>query len=314
MKTKRALVTGVAGFIGSHLAQHLLAHGYEVLGLDCFTPYYSAELKRENLTPLLGNGGFSFWEKDILDLEELPPELSQIYHLAAQPGVRGSWGPGFETYLRDNVLATQRLLELSRSRPLRKFIYASSSSVYGENQSLPLQENELPSPISPYGLTKYAGEELCRLYAQNYGIPVVSLRYFTVYGPRQRPDMAFHRFIKAILQGEEVVIFGDGEQRRDFTYFSDVVEATRRVGESDLVQETLNVGGGRWISINDTLRIIGRLCGGRAKIIYQDVQKGDVKDTLADTSKIERELGFKPAVKVDEGLRQEVEWLRSLNQ
>ncbi len=313
MNAKRALVTGVAGFIGSHLAQHLLASGYDVVGLDSFTSYYSSELKRTNLNPLLGKRGFSFREMDILDLQELPPDLTHIYHLAAQPGVRGSWGPGFEVYLRNNVLATQRLLELCSSYPLRKFIYASSSSVYGESHNLPLREDERPSPISPYGLTKYAGEELCRLYAQNYGIPTISLRYFTVYGPRQRPDMAFHCFIKAILRGEEVKIFGGGEQRRDFTLFSDVVEATMKAGESKVVRETLNVGGGRWISINDTLKIIEGLCGKKAKVVYQDVQKGDVKDTLADTSKIQKELGFKPEVQIEEGLRQEVEWMKSLN-
>jgi len=312
MDAKKALVTGVAGFIGSHLAQLLLARGYEVVGLDSFTPYYSPTMKRANLTSLLGQSGFTLMERDILNLQKLPPGLTHLYHLAAQPGVRSSWGPGFDTYLKNNVLATQRLLELCISYPLRKFVYASSSSVYGESPSLPLREGGRLSPVSPYGLTKYAGEELCRLYAQNYGIPTIFLRYFTVYGPRQRPDMAFHRFIKAILRGERVRIFGNGEQRRDFTFISDVVEATVRAGESPIVGEALNVGGGRWVSINDALNIIEELCGKRSEVEYDDVQRGDVRDTLADTSKIQKELGYKPEVKLEKGLGVEIEWMRSL--
>jgi nucleoside-diphosphate-sugar epimerase len=315
MNAKKALVTGVAGFIGSHLAQMLLARSYQVVGLDSLTPYYSPSMKRANIAPLLCKKGFAFMERDILDLEKdgLPPDLTHIYHLAAQPGVRSSWGISFDTYLRNNVLATQRLLELSISYPLKKFAYASSSSVYGESHSLPLKEDGKPSPVSPYGLTKYAGEGLCTVYSQNYGIPTISLRYFTVYGSRQRPDMAFHRFIKAILRGEKVKIFGDGEQRRDFTFVSDVVEATVRAGESPIVGEALNVGGGRWISINDALKIIEKICGRKAEVEYDDVQMGDVKDTLADTSKIQGELGYKPEVKLEKGLREEIEWMRSLN-
>ena len=312
MNAKRALVTGVAGFIGSHLAQLLLARGYEVVGLDSFTPYYSPTMKRANIAPLLNKSRFTLMEGDILNLQKLPQGLTHIFHLAAQPGVRSSWGAGFDTYLKNNVLATQRLLELCISYPLKKFVYASSSSVYGESYSLPLKEDGKPSPVSPYGLTKYAGEGLCRLYSQNYGIPTLSLRYFTVYGPKQRPDMAFHRFIKAILRGEKVKIFGDGEQRRDFTFVSDVVEATVRAGESGIVGEALNVGGGRWIAINYALKIIEKICGRKAELEYDNVQMGDVKDTLADTSKIQRELGYKSEVKLDEGLREEVEWMRSL--
>ncbi len=313
MNAKKALVTGVAGFIGSHLAQLLLARGYKVMGLDSFTPYYSPTMKRANIAPFLSRSGFTLVERDVLNLQRFPPGLTHIFHLAAQPGVRSSWGSGFDTYLKNNVLATQRLLELCVSYPLKKFVYVSSSSVYGESQSLPLKEDGKPSPVSPYGLTKYAGEGLCTVYSQNYGIPTISLRYFTVYGSRQRPDMAFHRFIKAILRGEKVKIFGDGEQRRDFTFVSDVVEATVRAGESPIVGEALNVGGGRWISINDALKIIEKICGRKAEVEYDDVQMGDVKDTLADTSKIQRELGYKPEVKLEKGLREEIEWMRSLN-
>lgn len=316
MKAKKALVTGVAGFIGSHLAQMLLARSYQVVGLDSLTPYYSPSMKRANIAPLLCKKGFAFMERDILDLERdgLPPDLTHIYHLAAQPGVRSSWGSGFGIYLKNNVLATQRLLELSISYPLKKFAYASSSSVYGESGSLPLREDGRTSPVSPYGLTKLAGEGLCRLYYENYGIPTLSLRYFTVYGPRQRPDMAIYRFIKAILRGEKVTIYGDGEQRRDFTFISDVVEGTIKAGESGIVGEALNVGRGSMISINDTLKIIEKICGRRPEVVYDNVQRGDVKDTLADISQIQRELDYKPKVKVENGLEEEIEWMRSIYQ
>ena len=312
MGGKRAFVSGAAGFIGSHLAQWLLARGYEVFGVDCFTPYYPPEMKRANLLPLLGRKGFSFMEADILELAELPPDLTHIFHLAAQPGVRRSWGDNFDRYVKNNILATQRLLEFSVFHPLRKFVYASSSSVYGEESPLPFQEGARPSPLSPYGLSKFAGEELCRLYRDAYGVPTLSLRYFTVYGPRQRPDMAFHRFIRAIIKGERVHIFGDGEQRRDFTFVSDVVEATVRAGESELVGEVLNLGGGRGTSLNDALKLIEELLGRKAEVEYAAAQKGDVRNTLADISKIKKHLGYKPKVSLEEGLEEEIRWLRPL--
>jgi nucleoside-diphosphate-sugar epimerase len=225
----KALVTGGAGFIGSHLASALLDRGAEVTALDCFTDYYPRFIKEANLAVNLGRPGFQFIEGSIqhADLPALLDGKTHVFHLAAQAGVRKSWGGDFRIYTDHNVDATQNLLEACVGRPLHRFVYASSSSVYGDNASIPMRETALPQPVSPYGVTKLAAEQLCYLYFVNYKVPATSVRYFTVYGPRQRPDMAFHRFIKAALRGDPLTLYGDGEQTRDFTFVTDAVAATR---------------------------------------------------------------------------------------
>ena len=219
-------MTGAAGFIGSNLSENLIDSGNHVIGVDCFTDYYPKEQKLANLKNLLSHGSFTFLEEDIvsLNLDKLLEGIDYVFHEAAQPGVRSSWGSNFEVYTRNNISATQRLLEASRKVKLKKFVYASSSSVYGDCP-LPMREDRLTRPVSPYGVSKLAAEHLCYLYWKNYAIPTVSLRYFTVFGPRQRPDMAFNRFIRAILKGDEITVFGNGSQTRDFTYVSDIVQA-----------------------------------------------------------------------------------------
>src|SRR5262245_64919423 len=226
MGRPHALVTGVAGFIGSHLAERLLRDGVRVTGVDCFTDYYDPAIKRRNLERARSHPEFALVELDLgeADLAALP-DVQVVYHQAAQPGVRASWGADFAIYTHHNVLATQRLLERYRGSSLERFVYASSSSVYGDAERYPTDEGLLPRPLSPYGVTKLAGEHLALLYARNFGMPVVALRYFTVYGPRQRPDMAFHRFCRALLTGQAITVYGDGRQSRDFTFVADAVEA-----------------------------------------------------------------------------------------
>ena len=304
----KALVTGCAGFIGSHLSERLLKEGYEVIGIDCFTDYYSREIKEKNVRAALNHHNFNFLEKDILEMDEFP-DADYIFHQAAQAGVRASWGKDFEIYTRNNILATQRLLEFYKTKRIKRFVYASSSSVYGDAE-LPMRENSLLKPVSPYGVTKLAAENLCYLYWKNYGVPAISLRYFTVYGPRQRPDMAIHKFVKAILNDEEITVYGDGSQTRDFTYIDDIVEANLLAANSDSAGETFNVGGGSRISVNDLVGKMEQTAGEKARIKYIEKQKGDVADTLADTSKITKLLNWKPEVEIEEGLRRFTEWVK----
>ena len=297
------LVTGCAGFIGSHLVDKLLERGYEVIGVDCFIDYYARETKEANISNALNHKNFGFIEKDILEMEKGKfPEVDYVFHLAAQAGVRASWGKSFETYTRNNIEATQRLLEFYKDRKIKKFVYASSSSVYGDAE-LPMRENSLLKPVSPYGVTKLAGENLCYLYWKNYNVPTVSLRYFTVYGPRQRPDMAIHNFVKAILNGEEITVFGDGTQTRDFTYVDDAVKANILAAESDIIGEVFNIGGGSRISVSELIKSIEDTVGKKANIKYVEKQKGDVRDTLADVSKAEEKLRWKPKANIEEGLK-----------
>ncbi|MFO7966372.1 MAG: GDP-mannose 4,6-dehydratase [Archaeoglobaceae archaeon] len=303
----KAFVTGCCGFIGSHLTERLLKEGFEVIGIDCFTDYYSREIKEQNLENI-SEENFYFMEKDIMDLDEFP-EVDYVFHQSAQAGVRKSWGKEFEIYANYNIMATQKLLEFYKARGLKKFVYASSSSVYGDSE-LPMREDNRLLPISPYGVSKLAGENLCYLYWKNFGVPTVSLRYFTVYGERQRPDMAMHKFIRSIMDGEEITVFGDGEQTRDFTYVGDIVESNLLAARSDLRGEILNVGGGSRISVNSMIKVLEGILGREAKVRYVEKQKGDVRDTLADTNKIERLLGWKPEVTIEEGLKREVEWIK----
>ena len=309
----RCLVTGVAGFIGSHLAEALLKQGHQVTGIDCFTDYYSKELKKINLTNLKQNKNFNFKEADLFDLD-LPLILKQtdwVFHLAAQAGVRASWGKNFEIYTQNNILATQKLLEASKDAKLKGFIYASSSSVYGDIHTLPTPEMVYLQPVSPYGVTKLAGEHLCYLYHKNFGIPTVALRYFTVYGPRQRPDMAFHRFLKAALLGEPIEIYGDGEQTRDFTYISDIINVHLTVMDHFHPGEVFNIGGGTQTSLKTALALISEITGHEIKIIYKSRQKGDVRHTAADITKAKNILGYKPQVGLSDGLEAEWKWIQT---
>ena len=307
----RCLVTGAAGFIGSHLGERLVRDGHEVLGLDAFTDNYPRAQKEANLAALRGGERFSLLEADLAtaDLAPLLAGVDYVFHLAGQPGVRPSWGASFPEYLRNNVLATQRLLEAAKGVSFKKLIYASSSSVYGDAETLPTPETALPRPVSPYGVTKLAAEHLCLLYWRNYGLPVVALRYFTVYGPRQRPDMAFHKFIRALLAGEEITVYGDGEQTRDFTYVADAAEGTVRAAFAEVVGEVFNLGGGSRVSVNQVLRLLASILGRAARLRYVEAQRGDARHTAADTSRAALELGYAPAVLLATGLRAEAEWL-----
>ncbi len=279
------------------------------MGVDSLTSYYSPELKRRNLAALEKHPEFSFIQRDILELTPKDMRGAEVvFHEAAQPGVRASWGENFQAYTHSNVLANQRLLELCKELELQKFVYASSSSVYGDVSALPMHEELLPRPVSPYGVTKLAAEHLCYLYWKNYGIPVVSLRYFTVYGPRQRPDMAFHRFAKALYSGDEIQLYGDGTQTRDFTFVDDVVAATLRSAECDAVGEVMNVGGGSRVQLIHALEILAELSGRKPRIRRLERQRGDVKDTLADIGRAKRLLGWEPRVRLEEGLSRFIQW------
>ncbi len=310
----KALVTGAAGFIGSTLAEKLLADGASVVGLDSFTDYYPRWIKERNLAALRQQSGFRLVESTIqaADLGELLTGTTHVYHLAAQAGVRKSWGQDFQVYTVNNVEATQALLEACCAHPIERFVYASSSSVYGDLAPIPMREDALPQPVSPYGVTKLAAEQLCYLYHVNYGVPTVALRYFTVYGPRQRPDMGFHRFLRAALRGEPVTLYGDGEQTRDFTFVADAVEATSAAGTRGVPGAVYNIGGGSRVSINQVLDIVGRLVARRLTIRREAAQKGDMRDTYADTTRARAELGFAPSVALEEGLAAEHRWLMSV--
>lgn len=305
-----ALVTGVAGFIGSHLAARLLDQGSAVLGIDCFTDYYPRPLKDANLAVVKGRPGFRFAEARIheADLKQLLRGITHVFHLAAQAGVRKSWGREFNVYTVNNVEATQVLLEACVGLPLERFVYASSSSVYGDHVPLPMREDAHLQPLSPYGVTKLAAEHLASLYWENHQVPAVSLRYFTVYGPRQRPDMGFHRFLRAALNGDPLTVYGDGEQTRDFTFVADAVSATFAAATKGRVGGVYNVGGGARVTVNEVMDLIGRVSGRRLTIQREPAQKGDMRHTYADASRAQQDLGFTPSVTLEEGLRQQCRW------
>ena len=309
----KALVTGVAGFIGSHLAAALLDKGATVVGVDCFTDYYPRAIKERNLEENKLRDGFRFAETTIqdADLPALLDGVTHVFHLAAQAGVRKSWGKDFKVYTVNNVDATQILLEACVGRKLDKFVHASSSSVYGDRATLPMREDALPQPVSPYGVTKMAAEQLGYLYHVNFGVPAVAMRYFTVYGPRQRPDMAFNRFIRAAIKDEPITLYGDGEQTRDFTFVADAVAATIAAGERGVAGRSYNIGGGSRVSMNDVLHIIEKTAGHALKISREGTQKGDMRDTYADTSLARKDLGFVPKVSLEEGIQAEYRWLQS---
>ncbi len=308
-----ALVTGAAGFIGSTLSRKLLDNGVKVRGIDCFIDYYPRSIKEANLAPLKARPGFEFLEQDILkaDMAELYDGVEAVFHLAAQAGVRASWGREFALYTDNNMLATQLLLEAAREVGLKRFVYASSSSVYGDTNELPMREEAKVNPVSPYGVSKWAGEQLCRLYYYNFGLPTVSLRYFTVYGPGQRPDMAFHRFLKAIATGEPIRLFGDGSQSRDFTYVEDIVEGTI-AALNGRPGATYNLGGGHRIELRDVIRIMEEIIGRKARLNLEPVAEGDVRHTAADISRAEEDFGFAPRTELRYGLTMEIEWLKDI--
>ena len=307
----KALVTGAAGFIGSHLVAALLDQGAEVLGLDAYTDYYARTIKEANLDVNRHRAGFRFVEGRIqdVDLSSLLQGVTEVFHLAAQAGVRRSWGRDFRVYTDNNVDASQQLLEACVGRPLKRFVYASSSSVYGDHAAIPMREDALPQPLSPYGVTKLAAEQLCHLYFVNHGLPAVSMRYFTVYGPRQRPDMAFHRFLRAAINGEPIVVYGDGEQTRDFTFVTDAVAATIAAARVGVPGRAYNVGGGSRVTVNQVLQIVQRVVGREVNVRREPAQKGDMRDTYADTAMAREDLGFTPRVTLEQGLESEYRWL-----
>ena len=310
----KSLVTGAAGFIGSNLCDYLIEKGFEVTGIDSFMDYYPRSIKEASIADLRRHQNFEFIEANLLevDLTNLLDGVDVIFHQAAQAGVRASWGRDFKIYSDNNILATQMLLEACRESPVNKFIYASSSSVYGDTEDLPMRETSLPRPVSPYGVSKLAAEHLCWLYFKNFGIPTVSLRYFTVYGARQRPDMAFHRFFRWALEGEVLEVYGDGEQSRDFTHVNDIAEANWLASDKAPAGEVFNIGGGSRITLNGAIGIIGEITGRELEVNYQAKQKGDVRHTKADMTKANEKLGYEPKVSIREGLQAEYEWVREL--
>ncbi|MCS7166959.1 MAG: NAD-dependent epimerase/dehydratase family protein [Gemmatales bacterium] len=304
----RCLVTGAAGFIGSHLCERLLEDGHDVIGIDALVPYYDPQIKQANLTRLLQHQRFRFyrWDLRYQDLREVVRWADYIFHLAAMPGLIQAW-QDFEGYWTCNVLATHRLLEAVQhhASSLRRFLYISTSSVYGRyasgDESLPLK------PISPYGVTKLAGEQLCRAHAEVYGLPLVVLRYFSVYGPRQRPDMAYHRFIRALLLDEPITVYGDGLQIRGNTYISDCIEATIRTMDAP-PGETYNIGGGETATVWEIIRKLEGISGRKARIRQEASRPGDQRYTFADTTKLRLHFDWRPRVGLDEGLRQQWAW------
>ncbi len=308
------LVTGVAGFIGSQLAESLVAAGEEVVGVDCFTPYYDRADKEANLAALREHDGFRLVEADLrdADLQPLLEGVDVVYHQAAQPGVRLSWSDGFATYDSCNVLATQRLLEASLHAGVRRVVYASSSSVYGNAERYPVAEGDLPRPHSPYGVTKLAAEHLCGLYAANHGLSTVSLRYFTVYGPRQRPDMAFHRLIEGALDQQPFPLYGDGSHVRDFTYVGDVVRANLAAGCAEVTAGTVvNVCAGGSTVLRDVIEAVGDAVGAPVPVEQQPEQPGDVQRTGGSNDAARRLLGWEPRTSLAEGIAAQVEWHRA---
>ena len=310
----KAIVTGAAGFIGSNLCQKLLADGFSVIGIDSFTDFYPRWIKERNISPLRVHNEFEFLDQDLDDLDTVGilEGADCVFHLAAQAGVRASWGRNFDIYLKNNIRVTQKLLEASKGLPLKKFIYASSSSVYGLTPTLPMLETNPVHPLSPYGVSKLAAEQLCFLYHKNFGVPAMSLRFFTVYGPSQRPDMAFHKFFKALAEDREIAVFGDGQQTRDFTFVDDIVQASLAALVSGKPGETYNVGGGHRKKLADVIRLMEGISRMKARVLWTEKQKGDVPDTWADIRKARQDLGYSPKTCLDEGLEQEWRWIQQL--
>jgi UDP-glucuronate 4-epimerase len=310
----RALVTGSAGFVGSHLFDALLARGDDVLGVDCFTPYYDEGTKRSNLEDALASPRASFVEADLraAPLDALLDGVDVVFHQAAQAGVRHSWSDGFADYVGHNVLATQRLLEaVQRRTGTCRFVYASSSSVYGNQARYPVRESDLPAPFSPYGVTKLAGEHLCGLYAENWGVPAVALRYFTVFGPRQRPDMSIYRLCEAALRGDVFTRYGDGEQVREFTYVDDIVAANLAAADAGVAPGTyLNVAGGAEITLNALVALVEELAGAPVKLDLRPAAAGDARRNGGAIERARELLGWEPQVSLRDGIARQLAWHR----
>ncbi|KEO83486.1 NAD-dependent epimerase/dehydratase family protein [Tumebacillus flagellatus] len=313
MNTQRVLVTGCAGFIGSTLSERLLGEGCEVIGIDCFTSNYSRWIKERNLQHLRHHPRFTFHEKNILHVNWAPllRGVDYVFHLAALPGVRTSWGTHFQEYVDHNILATQNLLEALLDTQVQKVVYASSSSVYG-GMTGPADEERLLKPLSPYGVTKLSGEQLCLLYGHHHHIPIASMRYFTVFGPRQRPDMAFHLFIKRILEGQPLLIYGDGGQTRDFTFISDCVDANMAAMQSPHHGEVFNIGGVSHLSVLEVVRMIEKATGKHANVVWLPEVPGDPKHTYADIGKARNLLSYNPQFDVEKGLRLQIDDVKKL--
>ncbi len=308
----RSVVTGAAGFVGSHVVDRLVALGHDVVGVDCYLDYYDRELKELNIQEASSNPRFQMLEDDLvtMDLAGLLEDADYVFHQAGQAGVRPSWGGHFAGYVRNNIEATQRLLEAAKDADLTKFVFASSSSIYGDAKELPVTEETIPQPISPYGVTKLAAEHLCSLYATNYGVPAISLRYFTVYGPRQRPEMAIQRFLSACGTGETVNLLGDGTQTRDFTFVGDIVEANVLAMEADTSECVVNICGGSRISLTDLIELLQEISGRPLHIEREPAAQGDAKHTFGDNSLARHVLGFEPQTTLAEGVAAQWLWLR----
>ena len=311
----RALVTGAAGFVGSHLAEALLARGDTVLGIDCFTPYYERVDKELNVADAFAHDDFELVEADLrtAEIDVLLDGIDVVFHQAAQAGVRLSWSSGFADYVGHNVLATQRLLEAAqRARPTARIVNASSSSVYGNQPRYPTTETDLPRPFSPYGVTKLGAEHLCGLYAENWGLHTVSLRYFTVFGPRQRPDMSIHRLCEAAVRGTTFQRYGDGTQIREFTYVSDIVAANLAAADRDVTPGAyLNVAGGAEITLNDLIALVGEIAGAPVEIDPGPAQAGDSFRNGGSIARARDVLGWVPEVSLRDGITAQVAWHRS---
>jgi len=308
---RRVVVTGAAGFVGSHLVETLLARGDTVVGIDSFTPYYDPDTKRQNLEAALDHGAFTLAEADLRDADLMPvlEGVDTVFHQAAQPGVRLSWSDGFGEYASHNVLATQRLLEAARDSDVRRVVYASSSSVYGNQVRYPTVETDLPRPYSPYGVTKLAAEHLCGLYAENWGLHSIALRYFTVFGPRQRPDMSIHRLCEAALTGAAFPRFGDGKQVREFTYVADIVAANLCAADAEVDAGTvINIAGGGEIELNGLIETVGELAGAHVQIEDHPAQAGDARRNGGSTERAAELLGWAPAVGLREGIAAQLAW------
>ena len=312
----KVVVTGAAGFIGSHLSERLLAEGHEVVGVDAFTDYYDRAWKERNLEVARSQDRFSLVELDLAeaDLRELFEGAGVVYHLAGQPGVRPSWGSQFDQYVHDNIIATQRILESLKGSTIQKLVFAGSSSVYGDAEMFPTKESALPRPVSPYGVTKLAAEHLTHLYYRNFGVPSVSVRYFTVYGPRQRPDMAFTKFMKLMSEGREIEVYGDGEQTREFTYVSDAVEGTIKAASADVAGQIFNLGGGSRVTLNRALALLEEVSGMEIRRHSLPAAPGDPRHTGASINLARERLNWEPRVSLREGLAKHWQWFLSMRE
>ncbi len=315
MPVMKTLVTGCAGFIGSTLVDRLLSDRHEVVGIDSFTSFYGQDAKRRNLVSATAHPHFQLAEVDLVEdkLDALLDGVDIVYHIAGQPGVRSCWGDHFAPYAKNNVMATERLLHHCVGRSLKRFVFAGSSSIYGDAPDLPWSETTCPVPRSPYAITKLAAEHLCQSYRQEFAVPTAIVRYFTVYGPRQRPDMAFNRFFQAILADQPITLYGDGKQTRDFTYVDDIVAGTIAAAEApDAEGGVFNLGGGSRIAMNDLFVLLEEVVGQPILIERFDRFAGEARHTWADTTRANDVLGWQPQASLQQGLANEFAWMKNV--